>query len=417
MQDVSFIEFSTENWGPFKEKATFSMSARKKDGHTFSANKENLLKTSLIYGPNASGKSSLLEAFRDLKRTVLSSANTKEDIVGISKLPYNPFLGSKDASSKPTCYELVFSLEGTKNDGVYRYSFSVLIDKIAEEELVEIQENGSERMLIERLKNNKISTDSNFKEIHEFLSKQDNLRSDALFLSMSAQANNSLAVDILSALRKINVISGLDTGGYMEFTKDQFKENKVFREKVLKYLKQADFCINGGEVKDVNPEDSSSRLKKLITIFFTHPVFNNKTEEIDSFEIPLEKESEGTSNFFHKLGPIIDTIENSKILFIDELDNSLHPLLTKFIVELFESEEVNKKHAQLIATTHDVSLLSNKKFIKDQFWFTEKDECGAAKLFSLAEFAGSDLRNDTGYLKKYLEGRFGALPVVGMVTE
>ena len=122
----------------------------------------------------------------------------------------------------------------------------------------------------------------------------------------------------------------------------------------------------------------------------------------------MGNESMGTQKFFDILGPIIDTIENDKVLFIDEFDNSLHPFLTKFIVDIFEKN--NPKDAQLIVTTHDTSLLSYKDdFDKAQIWFTEKDKFGIGNLFSLAEF---NLRNDTEYSKKYLEGRFGALPFI-----
>lgn len=414
-KNISLIEFSVENWGPFDKKATFSMSARKKDGHTFSSNGENVLKTSLIYGPNASGKSSVLNAFRGLKRAILFSANTVEGVEDEKKLPSYPFLASKDTTTKPTFFEVLFSLENTAFDGVYKYSFSVSVNTVISESLVEVRSSGEDRSMINRI-GNVLETDDNFKEISDFLTQQQNFRADALFLSVAAQLNNKFAMCLQSGFRNMNVITGIQNDGYRRFTLNEFRENNAFRAKVLKYLHQADFCIKGGEVRDIDSVDSSGKIRKILDMFFLHPVFGKGSEEVDTFELPLEKESDGTKSFFNLLGPVIDTIENGKVLFVDELDNSLHPLLTEFIVALFESEEVNTNHAQLIATTHDTSLLANKKFIKDQFWFTEKDGCGAAKLFSLAEFSLS-LRNDTEYSKKYLEGRFGALPIVGMVSE
>lgn len=410
---ISLIEFSVENWGPFDKKATFSMSARKNDEHTFDSNGENILKTSLIYGPNASGKSSILNAFFAIKRAIAFSANINEGVQEGTNLPHDPFLASPDSSKRPTSFEVVFSLENTDYNGIYRYGFSVFTGNVVSESLLEIRDNGTDRILIER-NESKIFTSDSLKEVSEFLAKQGDIRKDALFLSVLAQLNDKFALCIQAGFRQINVIAGIRHSGYRKFTLEEFRDNSAFRARVLKYLQQADFCIRSGEVRDIDSVDSTGKIRKILDMFFAHPVFSKDIKEVDTFELPLAKESDGTIHFFNLLGPIIDTIESGKVLFVDELDNSLHPLLTEFIVNLFESEEVNRNHAQLIATTHDTSLLANKKLIKDQFWFTEKDACGATRLFSLAEFS---LRNDTEYSKKYLEGRFGALPIVGMVTE
>ena len=148
---------------------------------------------------------------------------------------------------------------------------------------------------------------------------------------------------------------------------------------------------------------------KIDTVFFTHNKFDSKGNKIGIAKFNLGDESAGTQKFFDILGPIIDTLENGYVLFIDEFDNSIHPYLTKFIIDLFEKK--NPQNAQLVVTTHDTSLLSYKELInKEQFWFTEKNKFGEGHLFSLAEFKTQ--RNDTEFSKKYLEGRFGALPFV-----
>jgi uncharacterized protein len=416
MQKSSIIEFSVQNWGPFEQRATFSMAARKKDGHTFVTNGENLLRTSLIYGPNASGKTSILDALYQFKTALNSSANTQED-ENEEKLPYNPHLGTDEGVGAPSFLEAVFSIDDSETDGVYKYNFSVLKNKIVEENLIEISKNGTERVLLNR-RGQQIEADKNFREIADFLAKQGNLRDDALLMSLFAQLNHKFAVLIVNTFSKrIAVITGISDMAkmdYWEFTLNSFKDNADFRRKTLNLLKKADFCIGDGKVRSVKAKESTGGIKEILTIFFSHPASREGGEKPSTFEIPLMAESQGTRSFFFILGPILDALEWGKILFIDELDNSLHPLLTKFIIELFESEEVNKKNAQLVATTHDVSLLANKNLIKDQFWFTEKDNQGSAKLFSLAEF---ELRNDTEYAKKYLEGRFGALPLIGLVND
>ncbi|HQP45652.1 MAG TPA: ATP-binding protein, partial [Flexilinea sp.] len=128
----------------------------------------------------------------------------------------------------------------------------------------------------------------------------------------------------------------------------------------------------------------------------------------------LTDESEGTQKLFYLSGPIIDTLIGGKVLFIDEIEARLHPLLTRKLISLFHSKELNPHHAQLIFATHDTNLLSNKLFRRDQIWFVEKDEEGASHLYSLAELK---VRNDASFGSEYLQGRYGAIPIFGEFKE
>lgn len=399
---ISLIEFSVENFKIFKEKVTYSMLARKSD-HTFLDNKKNILKTSLVYGPNASGKSSLFEALAILRSGVMNSANNTEG----SNLPYLPFLFA-DKDKKPSFFEVVFSL----NKRTFKYNFSILEKEIIKESLIEILSNDTEKNLLLRNK-------QNIKLLWDFKGSDDikmKTRKEVLFLSAASQWNNKLAMDIVESFKDINVISGPDSNKYRGYTVNMFKKNDENRKKILNFLRKADFCIEDGKVEKMElPEFVKNQLStngedvpdKFDTIFFSHKKYNNKNESVGTEKINIGQESIGTQKFFNIIGPIIDTVENGKVLLIDEFDNSLHPLLTKLILDLFEKN--NPNNAQLIVTTHDTSLLSYKEFSKEQIWFTEKDKYGAGVLFSLAEF---ELRNDTEYAKKYLEGKFGALPFV-----
>ncbi len=113
-------------------------------------------------------------------------------------------------------------------------------------------------------------------------------------------------------------------------------------------------------------------------------------------------------------GPIIDTLREGKILVVDEIEARLHTLLTRKLIALFNSEKTNPKHAQLIFATHDTNLLSNKFFRRDQIWFVEKDEEGASHLYSLAELK---VRNDASYGSDYLQGKYGAIPILGEIRQ
>jgi AAA15 family ATPase/GTPase len=397
---ISIIEFSVENFKVFKKKVTFSMSARKSE-HTFESNGQNLLKTSLIYGPNASGKSTLFNALSIVKNGVLDSSRNPEG----ASLPYIPFILSSD-KNKPSFFEIVFSLE----EKIFRYNFSIIKDRIITENLFEILSSGKEKKYL-------IRREQDIKLFSDFEKEEDikvKTRKEALFLSAASQWNNKLAMKIEEGFKNINVISGSKTENYQGFTEKMLDEIDK-KSKIINYLQKADFCIEDIEKAKVSiPENIKKTLINFKdipefadTLFFSHGKYENN-ERIGSEKINIGNESAGTSNFFNKIGPIIDTIENGKVLFIDELDNSLHPYLTKFIIDLFEKN--NPKNAQLIVTTHDTSLLSYKEdFIKDQFWFTEKDKFGTGNLISLSEF---DLRNDTEFSKKYLEGRFGSVPFI-----
>lgn len=414
---ISIVEFSIENFKSFKERATFSLLARKHEKHTFCSNSENLLKLSVIYGPNATGKSSLMDACFEMRRGISLSANNTES----GELPYYPHLADIDSKDKPTLFEIVFSITESEFSGIYKYTFEYDLSSIHSERLTLLEEE-DEKILFARTEN-KISVYNSFKEAEILV---DRTRNDALFLSVASQFNIPIANELVNAVRQINILSGRGNFDFGEYTTRKVHENPEFKKKVLSFLKAADFSIDELEVEEFEaPGDSNDESKdsfsnpksqeKIKNLSASHPVFNSNGIPVDTFTLDFFDESEGTQCFISLIGPIIDTLEKGKVLLIDEFDNSLHPHLTKFILDLFESKEINSKNAQLIVTTHDTNLLTYKEdLIKDHFWFTEKNRHGSSRLFSLAEFK---LRNDTEYAKKYLEGRFGALPYISAIDD
>ena len=140
-------------------------------------------------------------------------------------------------------------------------------------------------------------------------------------------------------------------------------------------------------------------------LWFFHKKENGESVPFNFFN----EESEGTQQMFALLAPIIDTLDNGKILFIDEIDASLHPIICQYIVYIFNSRQKNSKNAQLIFTTHDISLLKEEFLRRDQIYFTEKNSDGATKLFSLSDISE---RKGVDFAKRYLEGRYDALPYI-----
>jgi len=150
-------------------------------------------------------------------------------------------------------------------------------------------------------------------------------------------------------------------------------------------------------------------------IFTQHQNFDNNSIE----EIPLNDESSGTVKMISLYYFLIEALEKGKTLFIDEMDAKLHPLLTRYIINLFQNKDSNKQNAQLIFTTHDTNTLNNELFRRDQIWFAEKNEKGISELFSLAEYKvnNTKIRKDASYNKDYLGGRYGAIPNLALLKD
>ena len=148
---------------------------------------------------------------------------------------------------------------------------------------------------------------------------------------------------------------------------------------------------------------------KTVSLITKHYYYDEKWEKTGIISTPLLFESAGTKKLFEIAGPIIKALANGSVVFIDEIDSRLHPMLVRFLVMLFNSISKNPKNAQLICTTHNVLLL-DEEIRRDQIYFTEKDEYGVSKLYSLTDFKG--VRKESKLLKQYLLGVFGATPKI-----
>jgi len=150
---------------------------------------------------------------------------------------------------------------------------------------------------------------------------------------------------------------------------------------------------------------------ELISVKTSHTKYGEDNRPVGREVFDLDKhESEGTKKLFALAAPLIDTLKLGRVLIVDELDARLHPLLTREIVSLFNSNKTNPNHAQLVFTTQDTNLLDNRFLRRDQVWFTEKDRQGVTRLYSLAEYK---VRNDASFERDYILGRYGAIPYLG----
>jgi len=257
---------------------------------------------------------------------------------------------------------------------------------------------------------------------------EERTRNNALFLSVAAQFNGIIAGKIINWFHSLNVISGLEDIRYQDFTAKKLRDAR-FKDILIKFLNAADLSIKDIQVKEVDlkeitiPKNAPVELRNLIlsgkeayTIITYHEVLNEKGEVIGTEAFDFESsQSEGTKKYFRLAGPIIDALQNGRILIIDELDARLHPIMTKWIVKFFNSSETNPNNAQLVFATHDTNLLNTCNFRRDQIWFTEKTNQNATALYSLAEYKlpKGKVRKDASIEKDYMKGKYGAIPFIG----
>jgi len=256
-------------------------------------------------------------------------------------------------------------------------------------------------------------------------------RSNALFLSVVSQFNGEIAQSILKWFRRIGVVSGLDDMLYRSFTIRQVIEGK-HKNEIIQLVKNLDLGIS--EIEGIKldktqvslPSNMSEELravllndigdKEWLTVRTKHPKLDSNGQQVELVSFDMDQnESHGTQKAFYLAGPIMNALSRGRVLIIDEMEARLHPLLTQELIRLFNSLETNPKRAQLIFTTHDTNLLSNKLFRRDQIWFVEKDSFNASHLYSLAEIKIDDskVRNDASFENDYLQGRYGAIPFLG----
>lgn len=421
------IEFSVGNYRSFYAPMTISMEAtklraneKKLDEHSiFECGNLSLLRSAAIYGANASGKSNLIQAIAFMKDFVLKSA--KDSQAG-EPIEVRRFGLNSAARQEPASFQIIFHLDGKR----YRYGFE-LDDEIVQAEWLYHTAKRETRLFMRQ--GDQFELKGAFAKEGRGLEAR--TRDNALFLSVVAQFNGTIATALLKWFRtKLNVISGLSDEGYTGFTLQRFENDDVFRKRVLDFIRLADVGITDMLIEHQPLADASipDELRKLIKrvaekrgdtqdelsiveVKTIHPVFDREHNLVKQETFDMKKqESGGTQKIFSLSGPILDTLEKGKILAIDEIEARLHPLLTLEIVRLFNSPQTNPHNAQLIFATHDTGLLGQSLLRRDQIWFTEKDKYGATDLYSLAEL---NVRNDASYDKHYVIGRYGAIPFAG----
>ncbi len=412
------VAFSVKNYKSFKDEVLFNLVASGISGHedanlVSTSEKLKLLKTSVIYGANASGKSNLRKALQFVQAFVLNSA--KETQVA-QKIAAEPFRLSTETEKEPSRFEVIFIYEGVK----YRYGFEVYTEKVHKEWLFYTPKS-TEIKLFER-KGQSFDVSYRFKEAKKVY--QEGTRPNALFLSVLANWNGEISQRILQWFSKFIVISAVEDANYMNFAHAKLQDRE-YQNQVLRLLRSIDIGVENLLVESypATPDNFPKEVPEVIKQFIlsqdtaTHTTMktehvkydkNNSPAALEQFDF-VQNESDGTIKFTFLAVLLIEALKQGTPLFIDELDVRFHPLITRFILDLFHSKANNPKSAQLIFSTHNTNILNTNIFRRDQIWFTEKDKYGASTLLSLDEFK---VRKDASFEKSYLSGDYGAIPYI-----
>lgn len=394
------IRFSFKNFKSFKDENCLDMEATSLKEHEYNVtkiDKGEYLKVSAIYGANASGKTNVLQAFDYMKNRILISDDSKKSSPIDEENIYSFMI-----NDEPIALEVEIL---AKNNKIYKYGFELVKDNIISEWLYEKRVNKF-YSIFERennnvtMKANKIADLSNIDEKTLFLniySKIDKDNED--FANVYYWFMNSNYLDL----------GNPDFEGIIN-KRVSFKilTDKNYKKELLKFIKKFDAGI-----ENINTiPDSVEAVKNnngIVDIKVTHKGENGEKKAL-SFYL----ESNGTRKMFYLFDFFMDALKNGMVLFVDELDAKLHPLLTRYIINLFHNSDTNKGNGQLIYSTHDTANLNKETFRRDEIWFTEKDKDGISTIYSLADYKINDVkvRNDATYNKDYLSGRYGAIPVL-----
>lgn len=374
------IGFTVENFRSFLDETSLSMIATSdkehRDFNVIPTDHDDLLKSVLIYGANASGKSNLVQAMYYMKKMVSSVFDMQTEYVKDCQ----PFAFSTAAEARPTKFELSFLLDNV----VYDYGFDILKNQISHEYLYKKAKRRT--MVFERTSSSNLSIRVS-PDMDDVISLTKNVRPDVLFLTWAAYANNALAMQIVDWISKKLILFGFN--GYKtipEYAGDFYHD----------FIRKSD-----NDIVDMKWDNKGK-------VFSSHRYFNDSWDELKTVDVPFkEYSSAGTQQMFDLAPVFYKALEESAVVVIDELDLHLHPALVRHLISLINSIEHNPNNAQLICATHDVLLL-DEDIRRDQIWFVDKDKHSVSHLYSLSDF--KDVRKNSDILKRYLLGVYGAIP-------
>jgi len=424
------VQFRLKNYKSFNAEQVLSLAASSDTNLSNNRisppalGRMKLVRSAVMYGANASGKSNLVSALKFVKDFVRKSYENSPD----RPIPINSFQLDLEISKNPTEFEITFIHQDIR----YEYGFSVDRERVHEEWLIAYPKRAAQVWFERPAKPEASETDWYFGrhlkgEKHKLIPLT---RPNVLFLSVAAQFNHPQLSTVYEWFAQyLQVISDDLPKELLEFmTLRNVQKNKELYSKVKELLKIADLGIVDFSIEeqaaisspiDIPPE-APEEIKTLVDTIFRLSIIDREARQIrvvmqhqigpdeeTGVRFNIKDESQGTRRLFGLSGLLFLALQEGAVLVIDELDASLHPVLARELVKMFHNPKINTHNAQIIFNTHDTTLLDLALFRRDQIWFIEKDRNGSSHLYSLLEFKP---RKTEAISKGYLQGRYGAIP-------
>ena len=409
------LQFYFSNYRSFEGEGILDMRAsgsNELSSHIRNTLNEKVLPVTAIYGANASGKSSVFEAFQFMALCVLESLSFSDDN---KKNPYKLKVDSfkfSESREKPSEFEINYIDKKEKKEKYYNYGFKIDNSGILEEYLASNTKTGVKRnedytYIFKRERNQKLYLDSSIEKFRENL--EISLKEKTLLVSLGAKLNIDEFIRVRTWFINTEVINFSNSlyGALLEnILPNNIIESEEVRKNLVSFINSFDDSIIDIEVEKISAIDEND--KDNYRVFTIH----KSDKGTSTARISMNEESSGTKKMFSLYQTLLDVLEKGGVFFADELDIKLHPLLMRNILLTFTDKEKNSKNAQLIFTTHNTIYMDMDLLRRDEIWFVEKDN-GVSKLYSLDDITnekGEKVRKDSNYEKHYLLGNYGAIP-------
>ena len=409
------LQFYFSNYRSFEGEGILDMRAsgsNELSSHIRNNLNEKVLPITAIYGANASGKSSVFEAFQFMALCVLESLSFSDDN---KKNPYKLKVDSfkfSDSRDKPSEFEINYIDKKGKKELYYNYGFKIDNSGILEEYLASntktrVKRNEEYTYIFKRERSQKLYLDSSIEKFRENL--EISLKDKTLLVSLGAKLNINEFIRVRTWFINAEVINFSNSlyGVFLENTlPDNIIESEEVRKNLVSFINSFDDSIIDIEVEKISAIDEND--KDNYRVFTIH----KSDKGTSTARISMNEESSGTKKMFSLYQTLLDVLEKGGVFFADELDIKLHPLLMRNILLTFTDKEKNSNNAQLIFTTHNTIYMDMDLLRRDEIWFVEKDN-GVSNLYSLDDITnekGEKVRKDSNYEKHYLLGNYGAIP-------
>ena len=421
----ALVAFKAENVRSFRDRVEFSLMATGLAEERFVRPVEwreggspiGVLAVAGVFGANGSGKSNLLKVMDDMRSHVLHSFR-QGDLEG--RIPRRPFVLDQEARNRPSRFEIDLILEGVRHE----YGFVINDEQVVEEWAYHYPKGRA--ALIFRRAGDEVEAGSI--ERQKTRAVQELIRSNALFLSTAASAKHGALLPLYQWFSRNLILAEADSRPWRQALTTQMLSEDHHRDRVLALLQAADLGVTSAQKREPDPiiQERFRRAVRILQGIEEEP----ESDEGPTFEelgvelvhrgtggeevlLQAEDESLGTRVWFGLIGPVVQALESGSVFLADELDASLHPALVTELVRLFQDSETNPRRAQLVFNSHDPTLLGDSVGVRllgrDQIWFTEKNNDGSTRLYPLVDL---DPRKQEAIGKRYLDGRYGATPIL-----